>query len=105
MSGVAPLERNTAVPDAVPDRDTTTESSGSAAAGPVTSRTTTRSLSRRVLGAWAGAAWKSKAHENILLIRFHCCIWRNPQVSSRNGGYATTIPENVGVKNPEIGVV
>src|ERR1700716_679391 len=33
MSGVAPLERNTAVPDAAPDKDTTTESSGSAVAG------------------------------------------------------------------------
>jgi hypothetical protein len=34
MSGVAPLERNTAVPDVVPDKDTTMESSGSAMAGP-----------------------------------------------------------------------
>src|ERR1700686_719557 len=104
MSGVAPLERNTAVPDAVPDNDTTTESSGSAVAGPVTSRTTTRSLSMRVLGACADAAWKSKAHKNILLIKFHCCIWRSLQVSWRNRGYATTVREDVGVKNPEIGV-
>src|SRR3981081_1988650 len=102
MSGVAPLERNTAVPEVTPDKDTTTESSGSAVAGPVTSRTTTRSLSMRVLGACAGAAWKSKAHKNILPIIFHCCMWRSLQVSWRYGGYATTVCEDMSVKNPEI---
>src|ERR1700736_2764887 len=100
MSGVAPLGRNTAVPDVTPEKDTTTESSGSAVAGPVTSRTTTRSLSMRILGACAGATWKSKAHKNIFPIIFHCCMCRSLQVSWRNGDYH--VREDMSVKNREI---